>query len=612
MAGKKDRTQLQTLFKTGAKPSEGDFKDLINSLINAEDDGIEKPSGIDNPLKILAHGDSENLLDFYAKKTHTWRLNQKPTGAKTPGLNFETGGVSKLFIDSASGNVGLSINQPTAKLHIQQSGSEDLLRLDDEAGDTTPLVVDAEGNVGIGTASPKHKLDVQGAINVTGPILSPEGPLRDDGGGWVRTYGNTGWYSQTHGGGWYMTDNQWIRSYGNKNIYQNAGILRTDGTLQVGPSGNRFIVNTAGKVGIGEINPKQTLTVVGSYNSGKDDANGMTNSGNLAIKSNAPQIDFIDTDHKDWAIHVNSNKLYFIREPWETTDLVLDGAGKVGIGTASPKQKLDVQGSINVTGAIVGPEGALRDDGGGWVRTYGNTGWYSQTHGGGWYMTDNQWIRSYGNKNIYQNAGILRTDGMLQAGPSGNRFIVNTAGNVGIGTTSPGAKLHVHGGIRLTNSNSNRSDIYMSGTRSLVFTLAKSYHGGNSARSASWDGDSNWDFGSDLRLKTDIENEENVLERLMKLEVKNYRWKDNPDAETKKVGFIAQDVQPLFPSLVGELQHPEDNELMLTLKYAEFGVLAIGGLRELKREKDAEISELKAQMDAEVKRLKAQIQKLKS
>ncbi|MEM9903559.1 MAG: hypothetical protein AAF921_00850 [Cyanobacteria bacterium P01_D01_bin.44] len=161
MAGKKDRTQLQNLFKTGAKPSEGDFKDLIDSVLNVADDGLEKPSGTDTPLKIMAHGDSENVLDFYAKKTHTWRLNQKPTGASTSGLNFETGGVSKLFIDSAAGNVGLSITQPTAKLHIQQTGSAPALRIDDKAKDSTPLVVDADGKVGIGTDSPSAPLEIK-------------------------------------------------------------------------------------------------------------------------------------------------------------------------------------------------------------------------------------------------------------------------------------------------------------------------------------------------------------------------------------------------------------------------------------------------------------------
>lgn len=39
---------------------------------------------------------------------------------------------------------------------------------------------------------------------------------------WLRTEGNTGWYSQNHGGGWYMTDPTWIRSYGSKNVYINA------------------------------------------------------------------------------------------------------------------------------------------------------------------------------------------------------------------------------------------------------------------------------------------------------------------------------------------------------------------------------------------------------
>jgi hypothetical protein len=141
--------------------------------------------------------------------------------------------------------------------------------------------------------------------------------------------------------------------------------------------------------------------------------------------------------------------------------------GNVGIGTTSPAQKLHVAGNVRVDGAIVAPEGTLRDDGGGWVRTYGNTGWYSQTYGGGWYMTDTTWIRSYGNKNIYQNTGILRTDGTLQVGSSGgtlnvvnggnfayraNVLFANTAGNVGIGTTSPSQQLEITGDFEIPNT----------------------------------------------------------------------------------------------------------------------------------------------------------------
>lgn len=41
--------------------------------------------------------------------------------------------------------------------------------------------------------------------------------------------------------------------------------------------------------------------------------------------------------------------------------------------------------------------------------TKGNGGWYSETHGGGWYMNDASWIRAYNGKNIY-------TDGYIYAG----------------------------------------------------------------------------------------------------------------------------------------------------------------------------------------------------
>ena len=38
--------------------------------------------------------------------------------------------------------------------------------------------------------------------------------------GWFRTYGDNGWYSETHGGGYYMSDTTWLRAYNNKNIYR--------------------------------------------------------------------------------------------------------------------------------------------------------------------------------------------------------------------------------------------------------------------------------------------------------------------------------------------------------------------------------------------------------
>ena len=169
MAGKKNRNELQALFKTGVKPSEEDFRDFIESVLNSHDDGLEKPPGVETPLKILAHGEAENLLDFYSGELHTWRLNQKPTGASS-GFNFEAGGVSKLFVERNTGNLGLNTPQPTAKLHIQRSGGQAALRIDDTSDDTTSLIVNADGKVGIGKANPAKLLDVNGEVAIAGVL----------------------------------------------------------------------------------------------------------------------------------------------------------------------------------------------------------------------------------------------------------------------------------------------------------------------------------------------------------------------------------------------------------------------------------------------------------
>ena len=53
-----------------------------------------------------------------------------------------------------------------------------------------------------------------------------------------------------------------------------------------------------------------------------------------------------------------------------------------------------------------------------WLRTVGQTGWYSESYGGGWYMTDSTWLRAYNNKQIYTgstSADAIHTDGGINA-----------------------------------------------------------------------------------------------------------------------------------------------------------------------------------------------------
>ena len=91
------------------------------------------------------------------------------------------------------------------------------------------------------------------------------------------------------------------------------------------------------------------------------------------------------------------------------TGLFVSNDSKVGIGTASPSEKLSIAG---------------------WVGTIGATGWYNITYQGGWHMADSTWIRTYNNKNVYAGSAIIRTDGAIQVGNGGSKFYANSSGVV--------------------------------------------------------------------------------------------------------------------------------------------------------------------------------------
>jgi hypothetical protein len=132
-----------------------------------------------------------------------------------------------------------------------------------------------------------------------------------------------------------------------------------------------------------------------------------------------------------------------------------------------------------------------------------------------------------------------------------------------------------------------------------IFTLAKAAHG--TGRQISWDGDNNWDQWSDETLKTNINIETGILPRLLQIDVKSFQWKDDLESKKKQLGFIAQDVRLAFPDLVKE--KPFGDQSLMSLNYTNFGILAVGAIKELNAIMAAEIQELRVELD----RLKQQV-----
>ena len=134
---------------------------------------------------------------------------------------------------------------------------------------------------------------------------------------------------------------------------------------------------------------------------------------------------------------------------------------------------------------------------------------------------------------------VVTTNAALRSG--GNAFTGQqtiTGGNVGIGTASPQAALHVRGadGAQFTLQNSaDNSSWYFSDdvNDNLVFQP-------NSGIGAYISRDGNYHVNSDARLKQDITPLGGVLDRVLQLRPVSYHFRNAPEEAPLTLGFIAQ------------------------------------------------------------------------
>jgi hypothetical protein len=172
------------------------------------------------------------------------------------------------------------------------------------------------------------------------------------------------------------------------------------------------------------------------------------------------------------------------------------------------------------------------------------------------------WIMSISDSSDVARWGLLLSDsGNLGFASNGVRLYLDQNGNIGIGTSSPGAKLHLKAqaannrdnGIRLEHANNtSRWNIHTEETyNNLTFSFNDNYgSGGNYCYL------NNSQAGlitvSDRTTKKDIAPLTGALDHVARLRPVSFRYKIAPDGSPVNYGFIAQEVEEVYPDLVLE------------------------------------------------------------
>ena len=311
-----------------------------------------------------------------------------------------TTGANVYLTSSSAGNVGIGDSSPTAKLVVDNVGTK-MLELKRSGNIKFRVLADANhgqlnmfnsgtsntvrlhtsgdsyfngGNVGIGTTSPSEKLHVQGNVLINGaaPYLS------------IKT-------TQTGTPDWKIY-----------NSYNSVGDLAIVGGSSVG---NKFNIQPNGNVGIGTTSPGRKLQVEGGdfYTNDRSDTAGAS----VGYGGNSFQIRNGSTSED-----LNFDIFNRTTSAWGTP-LIIKNTGNVGIGTTSPNANLEIDGgSSNAFIQFTTP----------------NTNYAGIRFG------DPQSINA-GRIQYYHGAGSLEFDTEVRFAFQG--------GDVGIGTDSPNALLHL-------------------------------------------------------------------------------------------------------------------------------------------------------------------------
>ncbi|MES2707045.1 MAG: tail fiber domain-containing protein [Verrucomicrobiota bacterium] len=273
----------------------------------------------------------------------------------------------------------------------------------------------------------------------------------------------------------------------------------------------------------------------------------------------------------------------------QNNGLFVDPSRNVGIGTTSPVSRLNLSEDIGTIASA--SQGTL-------ILDHGNSGGGSSivfrsavNRGSDYAYIQYQDDSSIGGKGEKSRL-IISTQN-----DADDDILLSPGGNVGVKTTDTAFGILNVGGnagqegiitsVGSRNSKPGYARMYYS-AGGIHFDVKNTTNNDGDWKGFKYDGDSNIDYTSDRRLKKDIIDAEPMLERLMRLPFRRFRWKDstNPD-EKHEFGVIAQEVDPLFPDIVGK-----EEGGMMTVGYTTFATIACKALQELKIETDTAVGSL--------------------
>jgi hypothetical protein len=247
-----------------------------------------------------------------------------------------------------------------------------------------------------------------------------------------------------------------------------------------------------------------------------------------------------------------------------------------------------------------------------WLRTTGNSGWYSNTHGGGMWMEDSTYVRVYGDKrlynpntshlSIYTAGGVTSTNQMRSpiyydynnttyyTRPSTSSLIntLYTAGTIQAGTSGTG---NIYLGNNGGNGTGNHFRFHTNNSHTYFDANCGDIHWrqGVSTRFYFYMTTANMTINgtltqySDERLKQNVVTIDNALNKVNQLRGVYYNRTDI-NTEANQIGLIAQETESVVPEVV----HTANDELgTKSISYGQLNALLVEAIKELKADNDS-------------------------